>query len=387
MGEVVLGRLQDCRELVSGLDAESLGAAVAVEGAVAELARLERACSAARVRLAASLAAQGQRRSEHDVASFLAQVSGTSVAQARAELATTAGLDGRASTAAATASGELSLAQAREIVTATDAAPDAEAELLEVARRSGLASLRDAARRRRVEAIAPEELHRRQLASQTFHHWRDELGLVAFRGALPPEVGVPFVTRLDAETDRVRREARGRGDPATTRDVHAAQAFGRMIATGGDRRRRGVAAELVIVCDLRAWRRGHAHGGERCHIIGGGPVPVPLAAGLAEAEDAFVKGVLHDGVDIATVAHLGRYKKAELRTALALGRPPEFDGVACSEEGCDRRDGLEWDHVVPVNARGVTSFANLQPKCKPHHWEKTERDRAAGLLGSWTRPP
>ncbi|HEX7166467.1 MAG TPA: HNH endonuclease signature motif containing protein [Acidimicrobiales bacterium] len=96
--------------------------------------------------------------------------------------------------------------------------------------------------------------------------------------------------------------------------------------------------------------------------------------------DAFVKAVVHDGVDVRSVAHLGRHIKAELRTALELGAPPGFDGVACVEAGCRWRRGLEWDHVDPVANGGETSLANLVPRCWPHHVEKTERDRRAGLL-------
>ena len=97
--------------------------------------------------------------------------------------------------------------------------------------------------------------------------------------------------------------------------------------------------------------------------------------------DAFLEVALHDGVDIATVCHLGRHIGAELRTALEVGAPPHFDGVTCSEPGCGRRYGLEWDHEDPVANQGPTSYENLKkPKCWPHHREKTEQDRRAGLL-------
>ncbi|MBV8303678.1 MAG: HNH endonuclease, partial [Acidimicrobiia bacterium] len=71
---------------------------------------------------------------------------------------------------------------------------------------------------------------------------------------------------------------------------------------------------------------------------------------------------------------------AELRTALELGTPPDFDGVTCSVQGCNRRHGLEWDHTDPVANGGPTSYTNLSPKCWPHHREKTLQDRRAGLL-------
>ena len=41
--------------------------------------------------------------------------------------------------------------------------------------------------------------------SRSLRHWVDELGMVAGHFRLPPEVGVPFINRLDAETERLRR--------------------------------------------------------------------------------------------------------------------------------------------------------------------------------------
>jgi len=152
----------------------------------------------------------------------------------------------------------------------------------------------------------------------------------------------------------------------------------------GKGRGRSRAADLVIVVDLRAWRRGEARPGEPCHLLGGGPVPVSVAEELAQ--DAFLKAVAHDGVAIRTVRHFGRHVPAELRTALDLGSPPGFEGVACAE-GCGRRHGLQWDHVDPVAHGGPTSYANLAPRCFSCHAEKTERDRRAGLLGPRARAP
>jgi hypothetical protein len=147
---------------------------------------------------------------------------------------------------------------------------------------------------------------------------------------------------------------------------------------GGGGKGRSRRPDLVIVVDVMAYRRGHAHPGEVSHIIGGGPIPVRFARDLAR--DAFLKVVVHDGVNIHTVAHFGRYRPAELDTALALGAPPDFDGVTCAEVGCDRRYGLQWDHQDPVANHGPTSAANLQPLCYDHHTEKTKRDRKAGRL-------
>jgi hypothetical protein len=106
------------------------------------------------------------------------------------------------------------------------------------------------------------------------------------------------------------------------------------------------------------------------------------------AKDAFLKVVLHDGVAIHTVAHFGRKKPVHLMSALELGAPPEFGGVTCAIEGCERRYGLQWDHIDPVANGGPTTYENIQPLCGPEHREKTERDRKAGLLnGSRERAP
>ncbi|MGH9266211.1 MAG: HNH endonuclease signature motif containing protein, partial [Acidimicrobiales bacterium] len=219
----------------------------------------------------------------------------------------------------------------------------------------------------------PDELHRRQHRAREFRHWRDAEGMIRVAGALPPEVGVPLMNRLDTETDRIRRATK---DPEP-RTAHAADALVAMLRGDGTAKRGST--DLVLVCDIAAFRRGHAHEREPCHIVGGGPVPVPVVRRLAA--DAFVKVLLHDGVRIDTVAHLGRHIPAELRTALELGQPPHFDGVECVEPGCGRRYGLEWDHVDPVAHGGPTSYDNLRARCWPHHRAKTERDRAAGLLG------
>jgi hypothetical protein len=366
---------EEFRSALVEADAGRYSGAVCAEIAE-ELARTEKACAAARVVFAARAAGCGEhrRRGFADAHDWMAQSTGSSAGAARAELATIGSVAAYPETRDALRAGEVSLVQAGEIASAPAAC---EAELLALARTSGSRAVQDAARKRRLEGIDRDELHARQHAAREVVHWRDRFGMVCFRGALPPEVGLPFVNRLDAETDRVSRDARRTG-AAVTREQGAADAFCRLLhakATG-----RARSADLVLVQDLDAYRRGHAHPGEVSHIVGGGPIPVSVARELSR--DAFVKVVLHDGVQIHTVAHFGRHRPAELDTAPQLGAPPDFDGVTCAELGCDRRYGLQWDHRDPVANGGPTSVDNLQPLCLPHHWDKTTRDRDAGLLGA-----
>jgi hypothetical protein len=338
------------------------------------LARGAKSCAAASARAAARAVDCGAHRSRDDATApeWLARVSGSSSGSARAALNTVVLLEGCPATRAALTAGEVSLAQAAEIV----AIPEHEPELLALARSSGLRTVKDTARKRRLEGVDPEELHAKQHAAREFVHWKDELGMIRFRGALPPINGVAFVNRLDAQTDREWRAARRekRDEP---RAALAADAFIQFVGEGSGSAR-STAAEVVFVVDSRAYQRGHAHPGEPCHVIGGGPIPVNVVRD--RMEDAFVKVVLHDGVDIQTVAHHGRRRSAELNTALELGAPPAFNGVVCAEPGCNRTYGLQWDHVDPCANGGLTSLGNMQPLCTPHHVDKTERDRKAGLL-------
>jgi hypothetical protein len=338
------------------------------------LARAAKSCAAASAWAAARAVDCGAHRSRGDATApeWFARVTGSSAGAARGALDTVGLLEECPATREALATGEVSLAQAAEIV----ATPAHETELLGLARSSGLRAVKDAARKTRLAGIDPEELHAKQHAAREFAHWRDDLGMICFRGALPPVLGVAFVNRLDTQTDREWRAAR-RDKRDEPRAALAADAFVHLVGEGS-RSRRPAAAEVVFVVDSRAYQRGHAHPGEPCHVIGGGPIPVNAVRN--QLDDSFVKVVLHDGVNIQTVAHHGRRRSAELNTALELGAPPAFNGVVCAEPGCHRTYGLQWDHVDPCANGGLTTLANLQPLCTPHHADKTEQDRKAGLL-------
>ena len=303
---------------------------------------------------------------------WVARQGGTTGAEARQSLELARSLAAHPETKTALLCGAVSLAQAKEIARAAQESPGEEHDLLEVAKHADLTKLRDEARERRLSRTKPEELHMAQLRARRFRHWRDGLGMVCFDGALPPETGIPLVTRIEREAARLRRAAM-RDGAAERFWAHAADAL--VLLSDGGSAAKG-ATDLVIVCDLSAFRRGHAHVGEPCHLIGGGPIPVELAKELST--DAFRKVVLHDGVDVQKICHIGRKYTAELRTALDLGPPPHFAGRACVE--CGRTFGLEDDHEDPLAHTGPTSLSNLKPRCYPCHREKTERDRRAGLL-------
>ena len=346
--------------------------------AVEKLAATEKACAAIRVRATARAVEHGAHREQgfSTGVDWLAQRMGSTNGDARNALEAAKTLEECPETKAALLAGELSLAQAHEIGRSHSEMPDAEHDLVELARTSGLGALRDAVRERRLRDADPTRLYERQHRLREFRHWQDREGMVRFSGALTPDVGLPLVNRIEADADRRRRESRAEGvdEPFF---AHAADALAAMLSGSG--RGHATRSELVVVCDLAAYRRGHIHDGERCHLVGGGPIPVELARTIGE--DAFLKAVIVDGVDIQTVKHFGRHINAELRTALELGSPPGLRGAECVEAECRRRYGLEWDHIDPVANGGPTSYDNLRPRCWPHHRDKTEQDRQAGLLG------
>lgn len=384
MSPSLLSACVSLREALAGFEPGLFSAADC--GRLAEeLAITEKACVAARL-LAASRAVDGgvhRDRGFKDGAAWLARHSGTTGAAARQALDTANRLGECNDTKNAFLAGDISLAQASEITQAQEETPGAEAELLPVARGGDLSKVRERAREHRQAQTPVAELHRQQQAARFFKHWRDRLGMVCFSGALPPETGLPFVRRVELATARTRREARRDAGKRTEErwEAHAADALAALTATGAGAGKRSDHTELVVVCDLLAWRRGHAHPGEPCHLIDGGPIPVELAKALAA--DAFVSAVLHDGVDIQRVKRFGRYIPAELRTALDLGPVPEFSGRECVD--CGSKWGLEYDHVDPVANQGPTTYGNVKARCWKDHQIKTERDRKAGLLGP--RPP
>ena len=334
---------------------------------VEQLARVERVCAALRTEAAARTIEHGAHHTSgiSNGAEWLARETGVGIGEAARSLRTVQELAERPDTSAAVRAGEVSLQQAHEIVQTAAVCPESESEMLERARVDSLQSLRDAGRRMRLNAIDPNELHHRQREARYHRQWRDAMGMIRYSGALPPEVGVPIMNRVDVETDRQWRAAHRARKPIEPRERYAADAFVEVMQGGG--KRHAVRADVVYVCNVQT--------GES-HIVGGGPVPESRAR--EAARDGFVKAVLHDGTKVDTIVHYGRHIPAELRTVIELGDPPEFDGVTCID--CGRAFRLEWDHDDPVANRGPTSRRNFRRRCHDCHVVKTERDRLAGLL-------
>jgi hypothetical protein len=272
--------------------------------------------------------------------------------------------------------GELSLDQAGLISEAVEADPSAERELLDVAGRETVRTLRTRAREVRLSAEGDREaLYTRQCAAREFRHGRDRDGMVWGRFRLPPDTGVAVVNSIEEQTDRLYRAADRGTRHSRTHAQFAADALTALVT--GTAANPPKSAAVVVHVSYDALRRGHVEPGETCRLENGDDVPVRVARSLLD--DAFVKGVLVDGTEVRRVKHYGRRIPAAVRTALHTEAVLRDGVVRCTAEACDRTAGLEWHHVEPHARGGPTSINNLAACCPYHH-----RRAHAGRGG---RPP
>jgi 5-methylcytosine-specific restriction endonuclease McrA len=308
----------------------------------------------------------------------LARITGTSIGNAKAVVATGKALPGSGELAAALQQGDISLAQAGEIAAAEISSPGAATELVEVARKESFHVLKDKARKAKLEAEQRRDLFLRQRAARSARSYSDELGMTHIHVALEPHVGTPIVARAEAEAARLARRSRTEV-AAEPFEAHLADAYAALLSGNG----KGPARrpELVVLVShevvKRGWRK--VEQGEVCKIPGVGPVAPEVARAIAK--DAFLSGLFYDGKDLRHFRRWGRHIPIEVLIALELGEPPSFDGVTCSD--CGNRFRTEFDHVTPRFAHGPTSKPNLKPRCWRCHQAKTKRERKASVL----RPP
>jgi HNH endonuclease len=314
------------------------------------------------------------RRSGHRSAAHLvAATSGVALDRAATTVAVGRRLRGQSATDAAFRRGELSLDQAGAVSEAAEVAPDQQQDLVDRASRETVGRLRERSRALRRSAGADRETrYERQRSLRTFRHGVDREGMVWGQFRLPPDSGAAVVNRVEREADRCYRAADPDGRRHEPHERHAADALVTVVT--GTAAPSGRGAELVVHVSRDALLRGTVADGELCRIEGVGDVPVDVARQLLD--DAFLKGVLVDGTEVHRVKHFSRRASAAVRTALTVEAGLDDGAVRCSVQRCDRRAGIEWDHVEPHARGGPTEIANLQPLCRYHHREKT-----AGRLG------
>ncbi len=276
-------------------------------------------------------------------------------------------------TQAALRSGQLSGTQAVEVARGAIVAPNTETQLLNLAQHATVRDLRDATSRVVAAATDEAERHRQVHKSRYLKSWIDLDGSFNLKARMTAANGALVMAALKPIQEEIFKAARKSGaherPEAYGADAlmalcekanHAASA----PAAGASRTKTTRSnAVMQIRVDIDALKRGHTKHGEVCEIAGVGPIPV--ASATEYLGEAFLKLLVVDGVDIKTVAHMGRHIPAPLRTAVE-----ERDRV-CQVPTCDMSLGLEIDHIVPFSEGGAASLENLVRLCKRHHLQKT----------------
>ena len=308
-----------------------------------------------------------------DDAQAVARMTGVSVGKAKAVVEAGEALSQTPEVRGAFRSGAISLDQAAEIAKADVAQPGVASELLSVANKESFQVLRERSRKVVLEAEQHRGLAERQREARTARHQIDELGMVDIHLRMLPHVGAPLVKRAETEASRLYRTAKRAGEPEPF-DRYLADAYAKMFfgSSTGDPHK----SEMVVLVSHEIPKRGwdEVREGEVCKIPGVGPIPPEAAKEIAQ--DAFLTGLFYDGKDLRHMKRWTRNIPIEVRLALELGDPPDFDGMECVD--CGSRFKNEKDHVEPHAAGGVVSVRTMKPRCHPCHKAKTLRDLRAG---------
>jgi hypothetical protein len=385
---------------------------------VAQLAEIERLAATGKALMAKRVAdTQGwQGRGARSAATWLAEVSGSTVGEAASTLETAERLPNLPQTEAALRDGRISPAQARQIAEGATHEPSAEQELLGVAETGSLPELRDAARRRRAEGEDENERYARVRSKRYFKHRVEPDGAFTGSFSLTPDDGAELLAALRPFRDAAFQHARtngqreplaayaadglvglarwfriqqqaneadeanegaaipagaaepGASEPSTVAPSRAGAGpvvpmAGELVPLGSLRPSRD--AKIIVRVDAAALLRGTAEPGEICEIAGIGPVPVAVVYSLLP--QALATAVITKGDAVLTAAHAGRQVTATQLTAL------QWLGVQCEVEGCDVREHLEIDHLIDYAITKRTTLSQLGFKCRYHHDLKTYR--------------
>ena len=360
----------EAEAVAAALDPEVMApsdAVLALEAAT----RLRNIASAICTMLAPRATASGAWRREgaRTEAEWLARKLGTSDGEARSTIDTGRALPELPTTDAAFRSGKLSPAQAAAVTEAATADPTSEPSMLRLAERDHLAGLRKA--RDRVKAAADPDAdarHRRIHRERYLRTWTDASGAGRGSWSTTPERQAQILAALDRASREAANAAHGRGEHESS-EAYAVDALASLAvrsnsggAVGGVEKR--LPPKAIVRIDHTALMRGHAESGETSEIAGVGPVPVSLVRELMDSGDLFLAAVVTKGVDVATVAHLGRKATAFQTTALQWRDP------SCRVECC-KRPVSEWDHDEGWANTHVTRVDGLGGMCDHHHDLKT----------------
>jgi hypothetical protein len=313
--------------------------------------------------------------------------------------------------------GELSRSQAAEVASAAAVDPSSASELIDLARHGSGAELRERAESIRRAARTEddeEERRRRAHAGRSYRSWVDRDGVGQVRASLTADALGQLNAAVDGFAGDLRRDAIRAANastdapPVESFDAYRADAMV-ALATGagpadqpadstadqpdqpdgtdrppdpadqpahgtGSRR---APASVQLVVNVESLRRGEVLDDEVCVIPGVGPVSLTTARALLG--DAVLYLAVRDGVDVLSIAHVGRSIPEHLKRALMVR------DRRCVVPGCGKAYGLEFHHYrVPYELGGKASAHNLCRVCSVHHDLCTHDGyRIAGGPGDW----
>ncbi|MFP3905545.1 MAG: HNH endonuclease signature motif containing protein [Acidimicrobiales bacterium] len=328
-----------------------------------------------------------RRCGDRSEAHHLGRVAGVGLGVAKTALEVTAATDTLAATGRAFRCGELSVRQTAAVCSAALVDRRCEGRLLRMARTRGINQLEEECARVRAAAAPDDEAERHRRARSERGAWkhtnRDGSAEIRFRSSTD-DVAEAWAV-IAAFAKRLVGQGAGSGEgERPTFDQHNADGFldmcrsaaGGTILTpaneptlpiGGLEPCRPAAnpKKIIVRVDLAALLRGYPTDGEACDIPGYGPVPVTAVRDMVASGNPVLAAVVTKGVDVATVAHLGREPSAHQQTAM------EWLDPRCRAEGCDRTIGLERDHRIDWSPTQVTLLGWMEWLCSHHHDLKT----------------
>jgi len=404
----IVAQLRQALHLVSLLSArlEPADLTAADAASVVQLTgQVERHLAAVRTLAVPVVAGSGVWREQgaRSCAGWLADRMGTAVAQGHRLLDTAKRLANQPEVEAALRAGRLSDTQADLVSEAAQLDPEGVGDgLAAVAAGSSVKELRQ----RRDEARARSDQGDQQARQRRLHRERSAHRSVGVDGSwqsfarLTPEQGARVDAAWDAHTKAVAAERAAAGAEKEPWGALRADAFERMAmasTTSGRASaptdaptdgpgdgvdsdaaqdeptpkpaaglRPGPKAVAHVFVDLAALQRGSAEPGERCHVAGLGPIDVSTARSLVG--DAIWKLVVTNGVDVASITHLGAPTAAQREAVYARA------GGTCETDGCTNTTYLEIDHIRERQWGGPTVLWNLRLQCGCCHRMKTHED-------------
>jgi len=308
-------------------------------------------------------------------AEWLADVTDAGIGAARDALAVVDALPDCGATDAALRAGTLSLTAAREVTAAASAGGEAaERQVMATAQREGLRSARDETRRVLATAADAEARAAKIHRERSRRRWvtRDGVWNLTLQGpvALGAEIEACLAPFDDAAWDRASGQAKDRRDTADAIAFDGLLGMARCARDGASpagskaRGRAKTRNHVVAHIDATALIGGVACDGERCEIVGVGPVPIAHARELLG--DSILTILVEDGRDVRTFARPSRQIVAALAQTIAAR------DATCVVRGCGRAVRLEVDHHQAVEGGGSADVDNLHGLCRQHHRRRTD---------------